>query len=244
MSRDLSDEEIRAEFRGRLEGFLSILNAQIERLRLRYAEMEARGREYFEKVVECLVNRDEERAKIYAEEIAEIRKLAEMVRKSQLLLLQVKIRVETIIEITEVIGLIVPVTSLIAEVEDELKPIAPEVVRNLHDLSLCIEEFTSTTLYSRSEPLKYNELSKEAEKILMEAQRHAVEVVRSRFPDIPVLDENEKRVYAYITKIDSEIDLEKCSKELNIDLKELRSILSALEEKGLIEIEGQKVAEG
>ena len=50
---------------------------------------------------------DGEGAKIYAGEIVEIKKLAEMVGKSQQLL-QVKIRLETIIEITEVIGLMPP----------------------------------------------------------------------------------------------------------------------------------------
>ncbi|MCL7389647.1 MAG: hypothetical protein LZ173_06925, partial [Thaumarchaeota archaeon] len=74
------DEDVRIAFRNRLENSLSILNAQIERLRLRYSEMEAKSKEYFEKVVECLVNMDEERAKIYAEEIVEIKKLAEIVK--------------------------------------------------------------------------------------------------------------------------------------------------------------------
>ncbi|MEN2973982.1 MAG: hypothetical protein ABDH32_00190 [Candidatus Caldarchaeales archaeon] len=239
MNDNLLDEEVRAEFRGRLENFLSILNSQIERLRIRYVEMESRGREYFEKVIECLVNMDEERARIYAEEIAEIRKLAEMVKKSQLLLLQVKIRVETIVEITEVIGLIFPITSLLAEVEDELRPIAPEVVQNLHELSVCIEEFTSTTIHNRLEPVRYEELSREAEKILIEAQKHAVEIVKDKFPDIPTLDENERKVYAYLSKNSNEIDLERCSKELKLDVKEVRNILASLEEKGLIEVEGE-----
>jgi len=235
---DVMDEDARVAFRNRLENSLSILNAQIERLRLRYSEMEAKSKEYFEKVVECLVSMDEERAKIYAEEIVEIRRLAEIVKKSQLLLLQVKIRLETIIEITEVIGLIVPLTSLLTEVEDELKPIAPEIVQNLHELSVCIEEFTATTVYNKLEPVNYGELSKEAEKILLEAQRNAVEIVKNRFPDIPALNENEIKIYAYISKNGGEIDLKKCSEELKLDVREIKSILASLEEKGLIEVEG------
>jgi len=100
----------------------------------------------------------------------------------------VKIRLETIIEITEVIGLM-PLTSLLIEVEDELKPIALEMVQNLHELSVCIEEFAATTVYDKLEPVKYGELSKEAEKILLEAQRNAVEIVKNKFPGIPTLNE-------------------------------------------------------
>jgi division protein CdvB (Snf7/Vps24/ESCRT-III family) len=100
----------------------------------------------------------------------------------------VKIRLETIIEITEVIGLM-PLTSLLIEVEDELKPIALEMVQNLHELSVCIKEFAATTVYDKLEPVKYGELGKEAEKILLEAQRNAVEIVKNKFPDIPTLNE-------------------------------------------------------
>lgn len=231
------DEDSRVEFRSRLEKSLSILSVQIERLRNRYAEMETRSKEYFEKVIECLINMDEERAKIYAGEIAEIRKLAEIVKKSQLLLLQVKIRLETIIEITEVIGLITPLTSLIAEVEDDLKGVAPEVVQNLRELSICIEEFTSTTVNQEIEPVKYQELGREAEKILLEAQKHAVEVIKNRFPEIPSLTEYEKRVYTYISNSRGEIDLRECSKELNLDVREIKQIIESLEKKGLIEVE-------
>ena len=130
---------------------------------------------------------DGEGARIYAGEIVEIKKLAEMVEKSRFLL-QVKIRLETIIEITEVIGLM-PLTSLLIEVEDELKPIALEMVQNLHELSVCIEEFAATTVCDKLEPVKYGELGKEAEKILLEAQRNAVEIVKNKFPDIPTLNE-------------------------------------------------------
>ncbi|MEM1677590.1 MAG: hypothetical protein QXP74_04795 [Nitrososphaerota archaeon] len=234
---EFMDENSRIDFRSRLEKSLSILNVQIEKLKNRYAEMEMRSKEYFEKVIECLVNMDEERAKIYAEEIAEIRKLAEIVKKSQLLLLQVKIRLETIIEITEVIGLITPLTSLITEVEDDLKVVAPEVVQNLRELSICIEEFTSTMVSQEIEPVKYQELSKEAETILVEAQKHAIEVIKNRFPEIPSLTEYEKRVYTYISNSGGEIDLRKCSRELNLDIREIRQIIESLEKKGLIEVE-------
>jgi hypothetical protein len=39
-------------------------------------------------------------------------------------------------------------------VEDELKPIALEMVQNLHELSVCVEEFAATTVYDKLEPVK------------------------------------------------------------------------------------------
>jgi DNA-binding MarR family transcriptional regulator len=52
------------------------------------------------------------------------------------------------------------------------------------------------------------------------------------------LNENEIKIYAYISKNGGEIDLKKCSEELKLDVKEIKSILASLEQKGLIEVEG------
>lgn len=235
------DDGAREEFRARLEQSLAVINAQMERLKLRYAEMEARRREYMERVVESLINKDESRAKIYAEEIAEIKKLAEMVRNSQLILLQVKIRLESVLELSEVIGLIVPLISLLAEVKDELSPVAPEVAQNLHELAECIEDFATTAASSDLEPVKMEELSEDGERILREAREKVAERVKEAFPDAPSLDEKEMQVYAYISKNGEAIDIKKCAKELKMNVKDVKAALESLEGKGLIELETEEV---
>ncbi|MCD6592160.1 MAG: hypothetical protein J7K78_04005 [Thaumarchaeota archaeon] len=232
------DEEAREEIKLRLEQSLNQLNAQIMKLKSKYQEMMNRSKEYFEQVVEAMMSGDEDRASIYAEEIAEIRKLANMIMKTQLLLEQVKLRLETIIEVSELIGLVVPLLSLIAEVEDEVSGVAPEAASNLHELASYIQNFTETTsMINPAQPLQ-EELSEDVKKVLEEARKAAAEKIKESFPDVPKLSEEEKLVFSYISKSGSEIDLRKCAKELGIDARQVKQILEKLEEKGLIELVG------
>ncbi len=233
------DEGAREELRRRLEKALTELGAQIERLRLKYRNMEAMSREYMEKVVESLIVKDEAKATIYAEEIAEIRRLAEIVYKTQLVLEQVKLRLETIIEISELIGLVVPLVSLITEIEDEVAGIAPEAMDNLRELASCIEEFTSTAAAKEMEPIRKEELSDEALKVLDEARKIAAEKVEETFPDVPELTEKERLIYTYISRNGEEIDVYKCADELGIGVEEVKAVLEELERKGLIELVGE-----
>lgn len=230
------NEQAREEMRLRLEKSLSELNAQIMKLRSKYDEITARSKEYFEQVVEALTSGDEERASIYAEEIAEIKRLASVLVKTQLVLEQVKLRLETILEVSELIGLVVPLLSLIAEVGDEVAEVAPDTAKNLQELATYIENFSNVSSVNEIRVSMIQELDGEAQKILEEAQKAAAERVRQSFPDVPKLSDEEKLVYSYVSKTNSEIDLRKCAKELGIDVKQVKEILERLEEKGLIEL--------
>lgn len=232
------DEEAREELRLRLERSLSQLNAQIARLGSKHRELLKKSREYFEQVVEAMMAGDEARASIYAEEIAEIRKLANMISKTELTLEQVKLRLETILEVSDLIGLIIPLLSLIAEAEDEIAGVAPEAADSLHELASYIEGFSGIAATAPVEPVDREELSEDVKEVLEEARRAAAERIRETFPDVPKLSEEEKLVYSYISKSGSEIDLRKCARDLRIDIRQVREILEKLEEKGLIELVG------
>ncbi len=232
------DEKAREEVRLKLEESLSQLSAQIMKLKSKYQEMMDRSKDYFEQVVDALISGDEGRASIYAEEIAEIRRLASVVVKTQLVLEQVKLRLETILEVSELMGLVIPLLSLIAEVEDEVAGAAPEAAKNLHELATYIEDFTSGTTAADFDISVPEEANEEAKKILEEAQKAAADRVKQAFPDVPKLSEEEKLVYTYVAKTDSELDLRKCARELGIDVREVKQILEKLEEKGLIELVG------
>ena len=198
----LFDEKARERLKLKLEHSLNQLSAQIIKLRSKYDEMVARSKEYFEEVVQALMNGDEGRASIYAEEIAEIRKLAGMVVKTQLVLEQVKLRLETILEISDVLGLLIPLISLVAEVEDEVRGVAPEAAESLQELASCIEDFTSISGTGEEAIQVPRELDEEALKILEEAQKKAAERVKEAFPDVPKLSEEERLVYSYISAND------------------------------------------
>ncbi len=222
----------------RIEKSISSLSGHIERLSNKYREMVDRSKTYLDRCVEALIMKDDERAKIYASEIAEIRKLANIIVHSQLLLLQVKIRLESILELGEAITLIKPLTQLLQNVMVEITDVAPEASEHLKSLMVMIESFVSTTGYTATPDTSIREISDEARFIMDEAKRIAAEKVRESFPEAPQLTEQERAVYSYVASASNgELDLRTCSEMLKMDVDTITETLRSLQQKGLIELE-------
>jgi division protein CdvB (Snf7/Vps24/ESCRT-III family) len=222
----------------KIEKAISSLTGHIERLSNKYREMVERSKTYLDRCVEALMTKDDERAKIYASEIAEIRKLANIIVHSQLLLLQVKIRLESILELGEAITLIKPLTQLLQNVMSEITDVAPEASEHLKALMVMIESFVSSTGYTATPDARITEISDEARFIMEEARRIAAEKVRESFPEAPQLTEQERAVYSYVASAnDGELDLITCSNTLKMDVDTITDTLRSLHKKGLIELE-------
>jgi len=232
-------EEERENLRLGIEQSLSVLRGQIERLNNKYRDMLERNKVYFEKCIDALVAKDEDRARIYAQEIAEIRRLANIVLHGQLVLLQVRIRLETIVELSEVIGLMKPLGAILETVRAEISDVVPEASESLRSLALTIEDFmTASGTYV--EPVQHNppEQSNEVTFVLEEAKKIAAEKVKQNFPDVPTLTEVERSVYSHlIASQKNELDMEDLCSELGLDRDTLTNALGLLQEKGLIELQ-------
>jgi len=235
---EFSPQEAYEEFRSRIEKSISSLSGHIERLNNKYREMLARSRLYFERCVEAILAKDDEKAKIYAAEIAEIKKLASIVIHSQLMLLQVKIRLETVVELGEALALIRPLSAMLKNIAEEISVISPEASENLRQLMVLIDDFMSHAGVYVEPGEKGVEVTSEAVNILEEAKKIAAEKVRESFPEVPKLTEVEEAVYRYVVERETEeIDLEECAAALNIDVQTVSEAFNNLHRKGLIQLE-------
>ncbi|MEM2651193.1 MAG: hypothetical protein QXU87_03855 [Candidatus Caldarchaeum sp.] len=236
---DVQPFEVSEEFTAKVEKSISSLNGHIERLNNRYREMLARSREYFERCVEAIQAKDDEKAKIYASEIAEIKKLAGIVLHSQLVLLQVKIRLESILELGEALALIQPLSAMLQNVAAEISDVAPEASENLRNLMAMIDDFMSSAgVYVEPSSEKHDAATEEASFILEQARKIAAEKVRQSFPEVPKLTDIEKTVYSYVVEHDiEELDLDRCASELGLDSQTVSDVLKNLHQKGLIQLE-------
>ena len=227
------------EFRARLNASLSELSAQIERLKFKFKELEQRGKLYLDRCVEALVMKDEEHALMYANEIAELRKLANIILHSELILEQVKIRLESILELSDVIGLVTSLRGMIGKVAGEVSKIAPEAAMQLEELSKQIDEFVASSGSPEVQaPTTVYELSDEAAKIFEDAKQIVAMKLKESFPDVPVLTDVEQLVYSYISSLNprSGFDIEECCSQLGLSEEQVESALEGLQKKGIIEI--------
>jgi len=238
---DAPPGEVKEDLRLRIEKSLSLLRSQLEKLDAKYKELIARSRLYFEKCIEALIANDEDRARIYASEIAELRKLANAIMHSHLILLQVRIRLESILELGEILVLVKPLLTMLESVKDEVSGIIPEASENLRSLAYVIEDFIATSEGGVNTPDAGSEsslLSDEALTVLQEAKRIAAEKVKEQFPDIPTLTEEERKVLTYLNNsLTEHYSIEELASKTGIEEQRLSDVLRNLHEKGLIELE-------
>jgi division protein CdvB (Snf7/Vps24/ESCRT-III family) len=137
--------------------------------------------------VEAHAKDDNVHAMMYANECAEIRRMALHVVTSTYALEQMVMRLQTVVKLGEVMGTISPVMDVIKETGNRLEGIVPTIANQLNDANQLLvgslAHMGTTQLDSRTQ--KSVVFSKEAAQILEEAKNAAVDTVRSQFPSIP-----------------------------------------------------------
>ena len=171
--------------RHRIAMALYKIKTQVNKLEYMINKLQERDKMLFDKVVSAQMVKDTARATIYANEIAEIRKIAKTMLRAQLALEQVSLRLETIQELGDVLVAMAPVIEVIKDIKKQLMGVVPEIALELSEIDeelrkVVIEagEFTGvSTEIALSSP--------EAKKILEEAAAVAEMKMKEKFPELP-----------------------------------------------------------
>ncbi len=162
----------------RLGTMVRKLDVYIERLKHRDAQM-------FQKVVDAIIAKDQARATLYANEVAEIRKIAKTLMTLQIALEQIQMRVETAILTGDIITSLTPVIGAVKEVGAIMKKVMPTLGIELDE----IQEILQESVTEVAEIAGYGSIalpsSPEAAKILEEAKAVAEQRMREAFPELP-----------------------------------------------------------
>ncbi|MEM2188856.1 MAG: hypothetical protein QW624_04925 [Nitrososphaerota archaeon] len=151
---------------------VSIIRARLAR---RVRDIEARERELFEQVVRAHMERDKERAVMYAEELAELRRALRRLVHANLLLEGVFYRIEAIKDLQDAGRVILPLKEILAMASQEIRGVAPAAADELDKLVNMVEDL-SVEVGGFSEPvIAETRLSDEARKILEEASAIAAQ---------------------------------------------------------------------
>ena len=163
------------------------INTMSRRLEVYLERLKARDKDLFERVVEALIGKDMTRASIYANEVAELRKVAKALLMVQVALEQISLRLETIREIGDVAVYLGPVVGVIKEVRGAIKTVLPEVGIELGEVQDMLQE----TMMEAGEMLGTGGGSvytgPEARKIIEEAKVIAEQRMKESFPSLPAI---------------------------------------------------------
>jgi|YelNatPaOPRAMG01_1025707.scaffolds.fasta_scaffold17991_5 division protein CdvB (Snf7/Vps24/ESCRT-III family) len=144
-----------------------------------------RDRDLFEKCVQALTSRDDLRAKIYANEVAELRKITGLILRSQLALEQVSLRLETIRDFGNLASVIAPVTRVVGVLRSQLSGFMPQIGSELGEISENLQTMINEAGITVQSGFEV-EASNEAQKILGEAAIVAEQKMKEKLPEIPV----------------------------------------------------------
>ncbi|RLG84998.1 MAG: hypothetical protein DRO39_06655 [Thermoprotei archaeon] len=163
------------------------IRAMVSRLEVFIERLRSRDRDLFERVVDALTQGDRTRAAMYANEIAEIRKMVRQLTMTQVALEQVALRIDTVLVMGDVTAGLVPVLGVIKELKSLLRGVMPELSIELTE----VEEGLRDVVISTGEVLGMSGgdvyTSPEARKILEEAKIVAEQRMKEKFPELPVV---------------------------------------------------------
>jgi len=161
------------------------LRVQENRLDAAANRMQQHDKDMFNKCVRAQMDKDNARAAMYANECAQVRKMAKVTLQCQLALEQAALRLETVREFGQIASMMAPVASVVRSIQGQISGVIPEVGFELGEIgemlnSVVIEVGESTG--SSYEPQASGE---EAQRILTEANTLAEHRMQQRFPDLP-----------------------------------------------------------
>jgi len=177
----------------RIMDILTNLRVQSEKLKRTYHRLMARDKELFEACVRAEQELDRDRATIYANEIAQLRKMSRTILKSQISLEKVILRLETIKDFGDIMNALGPATKIIKRIQSELSGLVPEVAHNLRMVDEMLESVIVEAGSVTGATVSVMVADSEARRILEEASEIAAQRMNNQFPELPELLGSEER---------------------------------------------------
>ena len=184
-------ERLRNSFNnpGPLKPRLDAVQRQIQTVmtRLDSSMMKIRERDamLFSRIVSSLQKHENQRASMFANELAEVRKVGMMVTQSRLALEQVALRLSTITELGDIVSTLAPATSIVRSVKQDMVNIIPDADGQMGEVSSLLSGILVEAGSMGNSTLNFETANEEAEQAMMEAAAVAESRMKEKFPEIP-----------------------------------------------------------
>jgi len=168
-----------------LSSALYRLRVQQNKLESAATRMQQHDKDIFAKCVNSQMAHDTARASMYANECAEVRKMAKVTLQCQLALEQVSLRLETIEEFGDVARMMAPVASVVHSIKNQISGVIPEVGFELSQIGDVLNGFVIEAGEATGATYDTETSNAEAQRIMSEANAIAEQHMKDRFPDLP-----------------------------------------------------------
>ena len=118
----------------RLDGATKRIEMQIQRLDQASNRFQERDKTIFNRIVDAYAKHDTARANVFANELAEIRKMEKMIFHAKLALEQITLRLKTVTELGDVAVTLLPVVGVISDIKTGMAAISPQAEKELGEI--------------------------------------------------------------------------------------------------------------
>ncbi len=170
----------------RLDMAVRRIEMQTQKLDQASDKFSKRDKSIFARIVDAYTKHDMARANVFANELAEIRKMEKMIMHARLALEQIVLRLRTVSELGDVVSTLGPAVGVLRAVKSGMANIFPEAERELGHigdmLSGIIMEAGQTGGFDM---MRFDTASEDAQRILNEAATVAEQKIKDKFPELP-----------------------------------------------------------
>ncbi len=182
MSKVRSEEPIK----NKIDFAQKKLQFQISKLEVINEKLQKKHDVIFEKIVNAQRNNNSGYAHAYAGELTQVRKMKNMVGGAKLSMEQIKLRLDTVSELGDVVVTLSPCMSIIRGLAPSLKGIMPEANASMQDLSQILGDVMSGSSLAMGDGISISaDTNADTLAILEEAHSVIAGQTKSTIPEIP-----------------------------------------------------------
>ncbi|MCW4010120.1 MAG: Snf7 family protein [Candidatus Bathyarchaeota archaeon] len=169
----------------RLDQAVKRLDMQINRLDQANEKFAQKDKALFTKLVDAYTKHDTAHANIYANELAEVRKMSRLTMNARLALDQVSLRIKTVTEFGDIVTTLGPAIGVLRSVNVGMCGVLPEAENELGSIGDMLSGLMLEAGSGSGMTLNFGNVNEDASKILAEAATVAEQRVNANFPDLP-----------------------------------------------------------
>ncbi|MBS7624775.1 MAG: Snf7 family protein [Candidatus Bathyarchaeia archaeon] len=173
--------------RTKIELAIKRVEAQIQYIENTLNRLSERDKYLFSKIVEAYSKHQIQRAHVLANELAELRKMANFMMNAELALERVALRLRTVTQLGNVVSTLAPATQVLQNVRVGLSGLLPNAEKEIEQIGAMLNDLIVEAGEVTGVAPNFEIASDDAQKILNEAALIAEQRMKEKFPELPSL---------------------------------------------------------
>ena len=170
----------------RLDFAVRRIELQVQKLDQATDRFTQRDKAIFARIVDAYTKHDTARANVFANELAEVRKMERLIINARLALEQIVLRLRTVSELGDVVSTLGPAVGVLRSVKAGLVSVFHEAENELGEIGNMLSGIMiEAGQGSSGMTLNFDSVNEDASKILNEAATVAEQRIKEKFPDLP-----------------------------------------------------------